>query len=193
MEIIGIIFFILNILLWLFFYYKFKKIFSPNKILEKIRIEVDKLLVEINKETDRDLNLIEYKMKSLRELIDQVDKRIKLWEDEEEKNKKVNETLKQIDEIKPVKKDNSTTKAQIENAYKIKPQKKQESVISLFPAEDFVAVNQNIEHKLEKQKELSTKDKVLELFYQGIDSYLIAQHLDLSVAEVQTIINLFGH
>ena len=132
-------------------------------------------------------------MKSLRELIEQVDKRIKLWEVEEEKTKKVNETLKQIDEIRPAKKDNSTTKAQIENAYKVKPRKKQDSVISLFPAEDFVAVDQNIEQKQEKPKELSTKDKVLELFFQGIDSYLIAQHLDLSVAEVQTIINLFGH
>ena len=41
-------------------------------------------------------------------------------------------------------------------------------------------------------KEKSLKDRVLELYFQGLDVYLIAEKLDSSVAEVQTIINLFG-
>ena len=39
----------------------------------------------------------------------------------------------------------------------------------------------------------SLKEKVLELFHQGLDIYYIAEKLDSSVAEVQTIVNLFGN
>ena len=39
----------------------------------------------------------------------------------------------------------------------------------------------------------SLKEKVLELFHQVLDIYYIAEKLDSSVAEVQTIVNLFGN
>ena len=47
-----VVFTLLNLILWLFFYFKFKKTYSPKKVLENIASEVDKLLIEINNTTD---------------------------------------------------------------------------------------------------------------------------------------------
>ena len=78
---------IINLILWLSFYIKFKKTFSPKKILENIASEVDKLLIEIDKTTDRDLSLLESKIQTLREVISYADKRILMAEKEESKRK----------------------------------------------------------------------------------------------------------
>ena len=153
--------------------------------LGNIKQEVEKILIEIDKVTDRDLSLIENRIKTLREVIDLADKRIAMADYELQKKEKELHTLAQINELKnPVKKDNSSIKTYVESAYKINKKSTTDGGISLFAAEDY-EVNNNTEKPL--------KDKVIELFNQGIDVYLIAEKLDSSVAEVQTIINLFGH
>ena len=150
-----------------------------------VKQEVDKILIEIDKVTDRDLSMVENRIKTLREVIDLADKRIILAEKELQKRDKQIQTLNQISEIKTsIKKDNATINSHVENAYRVNKKEKPNGEISLFAADDY-------EEK--PQKELSLKDKVVEMFNQGIDVYLIAEKLDSSVAEVQTIVNLFCH
>ena len=62
---------IVNILLWLFFFGQYKRRFSPGKILSDIRSEVNKLLVEINREADRSITLIDARRKGLQKLLDE--------------------------------------------------------------------------------------------------------------------------
>ena len=182
-----IVFTLINLILWIFFYFKFKKSYSPKNVLENIATEVDKLLIEINNTTDRDLSLIESKIYTLREVIAQADKRVLLLEKEHEKIILEKETMAKINVIKEAKKqDNSSVNSYVKNAYKIDNNKPKNGEISLFPAEDF---GSEIKEEI---KEKSLKEKVLELYFKGLDVYLIAENLDSSVAEVQTIINLFG-
>lgn len=181
----------LNILFWILIFI-FRKIILKNMIetvqrvsLGNIKQEVDKILIEIDKVTDRDLSMVENRIKTLREVIDLADKRIILAEKELQKRDKQIQTLNQISEIKTsIKKDNATINSYVENAYRVNKKEKPNGEISLFAADDY-------EEK--PQKELSLKDKVVEMFNQGIDVYLIAEKLDSSVAEVQTIVNLFCH
>lgn len=181
----------LNILFWILIFI-FRKIILKNMIetvqrvsLGNIKQEVDKILIEIDKVTDRDLSMVENRIKTLREVIDLADKRIILAEKELQKRDKQIQTLNQISEIKTsIKKDNATINSHVENAYRVNKKEKPNGEISLFAADDY-------EEK--PQKELSLKDKVVEMFNQGIDVYLIAEKLDSSVAEVQTIVNLFCH
>lgn len=181
----------LNILFWILIFI-FRKIILKNMIetvqrvsLGNIKQEVDKILIEIDKVTDRDLSMVENRIKTLREVIDLADKRIILAEKELQKRDKQIQTLNQISEIKTsIKKDNATINSHLENAYRVNKKEKPNGEISLFAADDY-------EEK--PQKELSLKDKVVEMFNQGIDVYLIAEKLDSSVAEVQTIVNLFCH
>ena len=182
---------LLNILVWVLLFLSRKKaqknmIETVMKIsLGNIKQEVEKILIEINKVTDSSLSLIENRMNTLREVIALADKRVSLADKEFAKKEQELITLNRIDEIHTtVKKDNATVKSYVENAYKVNSKQKNDGGISLFAAEDF---NER------REPELSLKDKVLDLFNQGIDVYLIAEKLDSSVAEVQTIINLFGH
>ena len=186
---------IFNIICWIVFFI-IQKIRTKKMIYEvqqislgNIKQEVDKLLIEIDKVTDRDLSIIENRIKTLREVIELADKRILLSEREEQKRAKEIEAINRINTINStVKKDNSSVKSYAENAYKANKKLHDDGGISLFPAEDF-------EKTVPKPKveEKSIKDKVLELFNQGIDIYLIAEKLETSVAEVQTIVNLFGN
>lgn len=182
---------LLNILVWVILFLLRKRM-QKNMIetvmkvsLGNIKQEVEKILIEINKVTDSSLSLIENRMNTLREVIALADKRVSLADKEFAKKEQELITLNRIDEIHTtVKKDNATVKSYVENAYKVNSKQKNDGGISLFAAEDF---NER------REPELSLKDKVLDLFNQGIDVYLIAEKLDSSVAEVQTIINLFGH
>ncbi len=182
---------LLNILVWVILFLSRKRM-QKNMIetvmkvsLGNIKQEVEKILIEINKVTDSSLSLIENRMNTLREVIALADKRVSLADKEFAKKEQELITLNRIDEIHTtVKKDNATVKSYVENAYKVNSKPKNDGGISLFAAEDF---NER------REPELSLKDKVLDLFNQGIDVYLIAEKLDSSVAEVQTIINLFGH
>ena len=56
--------------------------------LGNIKQEVDKILIEIDKVTDRDLSMVENRIRTLREVIDLADKRIILAEKELQKREK---------------------------------------------------------------------------------------------------------
>ena len=88
-DILSIIIFAVNLILWIFLFRKFKKQFSSDAILENIRLEIDKLLTEINRETDRDLTLVDGKIAELKKVMEDAERRINLAITEE--NKKQNE------------------------------------------------------------------------------------------------------
>lgn len=50
--------------------------FAANRVLKDLRIEVDKLIIDLGRETDRDVAILESRIKNLRELIDEADRRI---------------------------------------------------------------------------------------------------------------------
>ncbi len=76
----GLILSILNILFWALSFLYFRSYLvrktGPERILADFRDEVDKLIAEIDAATDRDSVLIEDRIKSLRTLLDEADRRI---------------------------------------------------------------------------------------------------------------------
>ena len=84
--------FIILTALWffLFFYFKWyiKKRTSVSGQLEEYRAEVIKLNAEINSVTDRNLTLIEDKVKKLKELLEETDKRVSVYAGELEKSRR---------------------------------------------------------------------------------------------------------
>ena len=69
---------VINLVLWLVFFYKFKTTYSPERVLKSIRVEVDKLFTEIMRTTEEDVTLIEARIAGLKDLIAQADERILL-------------------------------------------------------------------------------------------------------------------
>jgi len=65
---------------------KLSKSLDPQAVLESIREEVDRIIVELNSTTDRNITLLEDKVQSLTTLIEQADKRIGILRREIEKH-----------------------------------------------------------------------------------------------------------
>ena len=60
------------------FYLVLRTRFSRNALSAELRSEVDKLIIDLGREADRDVALLESRIKSLRTLIDEADRRIVL-------------------------------------------------------------------------------------------------------------------
>ena len=65
---------------------KLNKSVDPKAILESIREEVDRIIVELNSTTDRNITLLEDKVQSLNTLLEQADKKIGILKREIEKH-----------------------------------------------------------------------------------------------------------
>jgi DNA-binding NarL/FixJ family response regulator len=65
---------------------KLKHFVDPKAILESIREEVDRIIVELNSTTDRNITLLEDKVQSLSTLLEQADKKIGILRREIEKH-----------------------------------------------------------------------------------------------------------
>ena len=73
------------IVVFLFLRRRIDKMVNPRLILDEIRVEVDKIILQLNNITDRNISLIEDKIHTLEELITRADKKIMLLERETEK------------------------------------------------------------------------------------------------------------
>ena len=80
LAIFCVIILIINIILWVFCFKVFRKSFSAKGVLTEIRQEAEKIIIEINRETDSAITLMEAKINQVREIIDTVDKKIMLYE-----------------------------------------------------------------------------------------------------------------
>lgn len=77
---------ILNVGLWIIFLTKFKNLFSVKNVLKKGREELDRMIMDLNNNADRDITLANDRINNLRRLIADADKQIKILESIEEKN-----------------------------------------------------------------------------------------------------------
>lgn len=80
LAIFCVVILIINIILWIFCFKVFRKSFSAKGVLSEIRQEAEKIIIEINRETDSAITLMEAKINQVREIIDTVDKKIMLYE-----------------------------------------------------------------------------------------------------------------
>lgn len=187
-EVLVVISCFVNVILWLFMFFYFKKKFSTQEILENIRQEVDKLLIEINRETDRDLSLVEDKMKELKELIETADQHIKIAKKEQKKQRKEESAMLKVQKIanpqeyafeQPVYTVGDAVSRYRENAGSDNETEKEPTIV-IKPSESM------------SKKEKPVKDKVLELWKLGFEPERISEKLSVSLTEIRMIIDMFG-
>src|SRR5574344_1219368 len=99
---------ILNVIMWIIFANKFKKLFSTDDIIQNTRNELNKMLADVNRNADRNITLIDEKIKELKSVTAEADRHLKIAKLELEKNfiaedfqSKINAT-KQNNKINPV-------------------------------------------------------------------------------------------
>src|SRR5574344_1138812 len=79
---------LLNIILWIVFAAKFKKIFSTDDIIEKTRDELNHMIADVNRNADRNITLIDAKIKELKSVTAEAERRLALERSEQEKHEK---------------------------------------------------------------------------------------------------------
>ena len=121
MVFLVVILCITNILLWIVFLLKFKSLFSTEDIIEKTRSELNKLVMDINNNTDRNITVYNESSKNLKKIIAEaeskvnlLENRIKLLNDEIQKNNLTNVLQTNISQ----KKKSSHKIQEVANAYK---------------------------------------------------------------------------
>jgi len=198
----------------MFFYLKwYVKKRTASSGLDERQLEVARLIADIDRITDRDSQLVEERIKQLKEILDETDKRISLYKSEHLKGSALNkeETLytslgkgirsaleitaksdeieispraaQQLSSVSPVR------------MYKAPPL---ESVITpvpaIIPAESPVPRSSKPAQEKEQQPKPPSKKQIRShidiLINEGLSSQEIASRLGISVAEVNLALNL---
>lgn len=81
----AIILCFINILLWIIFAIRFKKIFTTDEIIEKTREELNQMLADVNRNAERNITLIEDKIRELKSVAAEADRRLSVYKTELEK------------------------------------------------------------------------------------------------------------
>ena len=83
----ALVLLIINLVVLFAAFIRLKDRFSSARILGDIRSEIDRLILDLGRETDRDVAILEDRIRGLRELMDEADRRILLADREESKRK----------------------------------------------------------------------------------------------------------
>lgn len=211
----------INIFLWLFLFARFKKMFSSEKLLKDVRREVEKLLIEIDRTADQDITILEARIKSLHELINEADDKILLAKNAGKTKLREKKVFEDINKVYNTQQDeNNSVKVDIDfESYKIPMQmqgtnrggpeniegegdRQDTSIAQSLAGSDVSDDSLSIEQKTpfvyklldtkKTPKERTVKEKVLELYKAGFDYDSISQNLEISVREIELIVSMFG-
>jgi hypothetical protein len=164
----------------------------PDVVLGKIRSEVERMILELNQTTDRNIVLLEDKIRALEELLGKADRRIGVLKRELEKHDMSSMVYTNIlkrshplpGEPQAPDESESASGNEADRADEVRPE-------SGKTARDDTAAPEaggTTDPAGASAKEL--RDQVLDLYRKGIDPLLIAQRLGLTIGEIELIISL---
>ena len=173
MLIASLILLCANIILMIIFYRKTSHNFSQNAYRDRIREEVNRLIIDIEHESDHAVTILENKISQIEKLLSDTDKHIALVEQEHEKWRTQKEFL-----------DAYRTPKQ-EGAEPISELKKNSIMVYKKP---IGAPQTTIKTPLP----LNPREQVVELARQGFSIDFIAEKVDLPLGEIALILSIDG-
>ena len=181
--------FALAILLW-FLAFLYLKAFvrrrtSPDYILELLQEEVRQLEADIDEKTEQDLQLLEEKINSLREIINETERRIAVYNRELEKHGNEKQTLSALGKKPLVDRLEAEPPIIVKTVKKLPPDTKPPTVTK--PAQPITITKA---HEKLDIKPRPVKERIAELQKADFSPELIAKRLGLPLGEVQLYYNL---
>lgn len=164
---------IVIILIYIRLSLKIKKGNDSSQIISEIRQEVDELVVELNQTTDRNIGLIEERIRTLSQTMEEADKRIRLLKKSTDTHTMNTATYSRIGpRVQATSRENDSPPAEDRTIDNGTPSA-EESSLNKGP--------RTIEQSRERVKELRA---------QGMSSEIIASKLDFTVGEVELMITM---
>jgi len=198
--ILFIINFIFSFIVFIILNDKFKSISDDKEITKKIERELNDIMIEINKTTERNVLVVEDRINKLKDIINQSSKMMELLQETKEfkKENKDNYLLKLINE-KNLENNNyqlniSKDYKEDKTEYKTKELEIEiENNIENHDIEDFKYKEKDdkiIDNKVDKK---NIRKEVIRLYKQDMNPKAISKNLNISVSEVDTIISLLNN
>ena len=173
MLIASLILLCANIILMIIFYRKTSHNFSQNAYRDRIREEVNRLIIDIEHESDHAVTVLEDKIRQIEKLISDTDKHIALVEQEHEKWRTQKEFLEAYNTPKQ------------EGITPVTETKKNTVMIYKRP----IGIPDTA---VKVPLPLNPREQVIELARQGFSIDCIAEKVDLPLGEIALILSIDG-
>lgn len=108
---------ILNVILWIILFIKFKDIFSTKRTLEETHEALNSMLISINRNADRNITLLEEKIREVKAVTEEAEKRIALMKSEVSKTNRANEFRCRLENIVPDSKTSRQSEPKVESSH----------------------------------------------------------------------------
>ena len=220
LVIFGIVILIVNIVMWFFCFKFFRGFFSTKGALNEVKQEAEKIIIEIGRQTDTAVTVMEGKFQRVREIVEIADKKIMLYENTliQKENERLlyqqltefqqNETpiqravkvyslndISDKTEPQPLFTENAGTSdlKKSKAMKKSNSEAKSQDTLSQNFELDFSEKNEGpkIQETQKIQPKVPIQQQIIELANQGITADLIAAKLNISISEVTMTIDLF--
>lgn len=214
---IAMFFSLVSLILMIVILIRFKKLFSTDAIIEKTKSQMNRVIMDVNNNANRDIELINESSRRLRALLNDADKKMENFREAsqllrdmittaEKTGEKASKPVIYVEEQRPAK-----TKTYIDPsaAYKVNKEIKNngnENQRSLFDDDETIVTSDGAAYKevpliitkvyddkkteAEPKSNRSLKEKVEKLFKQGMQIDDIAAELSCPISEVQFIIDM---
>ncbi|MFW6338775.1 MAG: DUF6115 domain-containing protein [Alkalispirochaetaceae bacterium] len=151
---------------------KVEKNITPEAFLEKVRSEIESVIVDLNETTDRNITLLEERVRSLQALIKRADKQLTVLQREVEKRKESSEVY-----------------THLRKAGKIVSGSAQRNETEGMTQSSSIAGAGS--EPATPNSEIPLEERVINLHNQGVAPGSIAARLNRTIGEVELIISLY--
>ena len=193
---ISLFFSLISLFLLVILLIRFKKLFSTEKILEKITQYMEKRLTEINSVTSRDLDLLRSSSENIHNLLNESEEVMKKYQEATNRLRKVIAQSEKSD-FNILKNKNKDSDLILELKQKTKNEKKSENSFYTDLLKKPVIVKSNETPpasknyiNIEEDKRSPITKKIIKLHERGLSVEEISEQLSCSISEVQLVIEL---
>lgn len=193
---ISLFFSLISLFLLVILLIRFKKLFSTEKILEKITQYMEKRLTEINSVTSRDLDLLRSSSENIHNLLNESEEVMKKYQEATNRLRKVIAQSEKSD-FNILKNKNKDSDLILELKQKTKNEKNSENSFYTDLLKKPVIVKSNETPpasknyiNIEEDKRSPITKKIIKLHERGLSVEEISEQLSCSISEVQLVIEL---
>ena len=172
----SILAFLISVFSFLYFRSYLKRRTSQERILSELQEEVNFILKSINEVTERDITLIKEREKEAKSLLEEIDKRLKIYVREMDQARNAEEVYKKLGKDRY--RINKQAALQAAESEKAAERGAPPEAAAAFPLPNF-------DLKAEPESSLSIREQIYSLIRSGLSEAAIAFRLGISIAEVE--------
>ena len=163
-----------------------------NELLSQIELEIEKIVTELNRTTERNVTLIEDRIRNLTEILEQADKKIVLVNREmEKKNRSDIYSRPRVNREIQYNQDTLVESEPDRKTYTDADQEDGTAAVNADLPENPVKIKfEELAGKKENTSMGSSRQRVIDLFEKGENVHSIASKLNITLGEIELILSM---